>query len=146
MYQARILIILALLLSACSGNESTAEPTTEASAQAKPTATITRQISPTGEPSEEVLQRLEFQRYAELEKAGGIPVTISATGQQTILRPKLYSVRKDECTPTPQAPVGWYECSLTISLSLAEDGSNPSEQGEGFSVKWDSESGTWVPQ
>lgn len=101
---------------------------------------------PPGEPSEAVLRALEFQRYAAIEKAGGLPVTITATGRQLVLKPKLYSVRKESCRPTPQAPAGWYECSLTIRLSLAADGSDPSEQGERIGVKWDGKKAEWVLQ
>lgn len=99
-----------------------------------------------GEPSEAVLRKLEFQRYEEIEKAGGLPVTVTATGRQLVLKPRLYSVRKEKCQPTPQAPAGWYECSLIISLSLAADGSDPSEQGERIGVKWDGSREEWVLQ
>jgi hypothetical protein len=100
---------------------------------------------PTEEPSEEALRTLEFKRYEEIELAGGLPVTITATGRSLTLHPKLYEVRKQSCKPTPQAPPGWYECSLTIKLSLKPDGSNPSEQGERIGVKWDTR-GMWVLQ
>jgi len=100
---------------------------------------------PAGEPSEDDLRKLEFQTYEAIERAGGMPVTITATGQSLTLHPKLYAVRKDSCKPTPQAPPGWYECSLTIKLSLKADGSNPSEQGERIGVKWDPR-GMWVLQ
>lgn len=97
-----------------------------------------------GEPPEEVLRKLEFQRYREIEKAGGLPVTVTATGRQLVLKPKLYSVRKEDCKPMPQSSAGWYECSLTISVSLAEDGSDPSEQGERIAVRWDGRKKDWV--
>lgn len=101
---------------------------------------------PPGEPPEEVLRKLEFERYEMIEKAGGMPVTVTATGRQLVLKPKLYSVRKESCRPTPQAPDGWYECSLTIRLSLAADGRDPSEQGERIGVKWDGSKAEWVLQ
>lgn len=100
---------------------------------------------PAEEPSEEVLRKLEFARYDAINKMGGMPVTVTATGRSYILRPTLYAVRKESCTPTPQAPAGWYECSLTITVSLADDGSDPSEQGERIGVKWDPK-GEWVTQ
>lgn len=78
-----------------------------------------------------------------IEKSGGVPVVITASGQQVTLHPKLYNVRKDSCKKTPQGPLGWFECSLTITLSLKEDGSDPSEQGKRIGVKWDSK-GEWV--
>lgn len=103
-------------------------------------------VPPPGEPPEEVLRKLEFERYELIEKAGGMPVTVTATGRQLVLKPKLYSVRKESCRPTPQAPDGWYECSLTIRLSLAADGRDPSEQGERIGVKWDGSKAEWVLQ
>lgn len=100
---------------------------------------------PAEEPSEDALRKLEFQRYEAIGQAGGMPVTVTATGGSLTLRPKLYDVRKDSCKRTPQGPPGWYECSLTIKLSLEADGSNPSEQGERIGVKWDPR-GMWVLQ
>lgn len=160
---ASILFVLSLfLLSGCS-RES---PPTESDAAALPSlATSAGKVTdtavaagaepasapeasalvpPPGEPPEEVLRKLEFQRYDMIEKAGGLPVTVSATGRQLVLKPRLYSVRKESCKPEPQAPEGWYECSLVISLSLAADGSDPSEQGERISVKWDGKKAEWV--
>lgn len=92
-----------------------------------------------------MLRELEFQTYAEIEKMGGLPVTMTATGKSLTLHPKLYAVRKDKCTPTPQAAAGWYECELTIKISLSPDGSDPSEKGERIGVKWDPK-GEWVRQ
>ncbi len=162
-----LLLLLFLVLAGCSaeappGSSAASEPaslTTKAEeavavaadelasgALASPVAEVHELRPPPGEPPEAALRKLEFQRYEMIEKAGGIPVTITATGRQLVLKPKLYSVRKKSCRPTPQAPDGWYECSLTISLSLAEDGSDPAEQGERIGVKWDGSKAEWVLQ
>lgn len=111
-----------------------------------PSAPVAAMAPAPGEPPEDVLRKLEFQRYEAIERMGGLPVTVTATGRQLVLKPKLYSVRKEDCTPTPQAPAGRYECSLTISVSLAKDGSDPSEQGERIGVKWDGRKAEWVLQ
>ena len=135
-----------VLLTGCGNKE---KPAAKESEIASSTTVNKPQLSgvpvPNEEPSEEVLRKLEFQRYEDIEDAGGLPVTVSATNQALLLRPKLYEVRKDSCSPTPQSPPGWYECSLTIKISLAADGSDPSEQGERIGVKWDP-SGEWVLQ
>lgn len=81
------------------------------------------------EPPDEVVERLQFEEYAEIEKAGGLPVQITATGQNLVLHPKLYSARKDSCRRLHQNIGGGYECHLTITLSLDPDGRDPSQQG-----------------
>jgi hypothetical protein len=112
-----------------------------------PAPAATAEMTPApGEPPEKVLQKLEFQRYEAIRKMGGVPVTVTATGRQLVLNPTLYSARKESCQPTPQAAVGWYECSLIIRVSLAADGSDPSEQGERIAVKWDGKLAEWVLQ
>lgn len=95
-----------------------------------------------------MVERLIFEQYAALEKMGGLPVTFTATGRAHTLHAKLFAARKESCTPSPQQPAGNYECSLTITLSLAADGKDPalqkpSEQGARIGVKWDP-SGKWV--
>lgn len=99
---------------------------------------------PPGEPAEADLQHLQFQLYSDINQAGGMPATATATGSPITLRPTLYSVRKESCKRRPNVAHNAYQCSLTLSLSLAEDGSDPSEQGARISVKWDSTRGEWV--
>jgi len=93
------------------------------------------------EPPDHVVRRLEFQRYEEIEKAGGLPVTITATGQNLVLHPKLYEVRNDSCLTVPRRPDA-FECHLTIKVSLDPDGRDPKEQGERIGVRW--QDGEWV--
>ena len=139
-------ITLLLFLGACGRKET--RPPADASTTSVPKQIDVRAESvpvPTEEPSEADLRRLAFQRYAEIARAGGLPVTATASGKSLTLHPKLYEVRKDSCKPSPQSPPGEYECSLTIKLSLQADGSDPSEQGERIAVKWDAK-GMWVLQ
>lgn len=98
---------------------------------------------PSEEPSAEVVRTLAFQEYEAIEKAGGLPVTFTATGKSTVLHPKLYEARKDSCHRLPQSLPYEYECDLMIRLSLAQDGSDPSWQGSRLGVKWDSIQGEW---
>lgn len=149
-------VALVVLLAGCSRHEDRNDAGTlataaslpvaasSASGPAAPDAPVAAPV-PADEPSEDVLRKLEFETYASIENAGGMPVTMTATGQSLTLHPKLYEVRKEKCSPTPQAPAGWYECELTIKLSLSPDGSDPSEQGERIGVKWDPR-GEWVRQ
>ncbi|MEP7328638.1 MAG: hypothetical protein ABI777_05460 [Betaproteobacteria bacterium] len=140
-----LLISVFLLAAGCSKKPEPQKPVSSVASQQGIAAASTAAALPIEEPSEEVLRELEFKTYEAIERAGGIPVTVSATGKSLTLRPKLYSVRKESCTPTPQRPAGWYECTLTIKLSLAADGRNPTEQGERIGVKLDS-TGKWVLQ
>ena len=137
---------LLLLLQGCGKKEIPPPAGTKPTTVSKATEQRAGSVPvPAEEPSEDDLRRLGFQTYEAIEQAGGIPVTVTATGQSLTLRPKLYDVRKNSCKPSPHSPPGWYECSLTIKLSLKADGSNPSEQGERLDVKWDP-SGMWVLQ
>ena len=104
--------------------------------------------APDAEPSEAVLRKLVFQQYDEIEKAGGLPLTVSASGKSFTLRIKLYDVRKESCKPSPQSPKGSYECDLLLLSSWSTDGGvhfdEPSEKGARFGVKWDDKAGEWV--
>lgn len=108
-----------------------------------PAATPVPPEWPDEEPSEEVLRTLEFSRYAALEAQGGLPLQSTNTGRSIVLHPKLYEVHKEKCKRQPQSPPGEYECELRILISLAPDGSNPSEQGERIGVKRDAK-GEWI--
>lgn len=98
---------------------------------------------PSEEPSAEVVSKLAFQEYDAIEKAGGLPITVTATGKSMVLHPRLYEARKDSCHRLPQSLPYEYECDLMIRLSLAPDGSDPSWQGSRLEVKWDSIQGEW---
>jgi hypothetical protein len=141
---------LALCLAACT------DPQPADAGDAAPGATAGSVSSaaaehpvPAGEPPADVVRDLIFEEYAELEKAGPMPMTVTASGQPLKLRAKLFDARKETCSPRPQQPPGHYECTLTIKLSLTGDGSDPareepSEQGARLGVKWDAASGRWV--
>lgn len=148
-----IVLAAALLAAGCSKSKpesparSSAEaPVASATSTATPAKTPTGVPVPAQEPSETVLSKLAFQLYDEIEKAGGMPVTLTATGQSITLHPKLYEARKEKnCDPTLQRPPGWYECHLILKLSLSPGGRDPSEKGERLGVKWDPK-GEWVRQ
>ena len=134
------------LLTACEReqavNPSEQEPPSET------TAEIPVPV-PEGEPPADVVRALMFEEYEDLEKLGGMPATVSASGKQLLLRAKLFEATKDECRPRPQRPAGEFECSLTILVSITGDGSDPadetpSEQGARIGIKWDPAQGKWV--
>jgi len=147
------LLFSMLLVTACSDKDTPKNPDSIATTAAlSPTenAGITAVPVPEEEPSDAVVRELMFEKDRELERLGGMPVTMTATGQNSTIRSKLHEAKKEKCTPTPQAPPGWYECELTIKLSMASGGKDPadvepSEQGARLGVKWDP-SGKWVAQ
>lgn len=94
-------------------------------------------------PPPEVVSALMFAQYEAIEKAGGMAVTLTATGKSMVLHPKLYQARTDSCIPYPRSTRGEYECHLTIQLSLSADGSDPSWKGERLHVEWDAVKGKW---
>jgi hypothetical protein len=93
------------------------------------------------EPDEATLRRIEFDRYAQIERLGGMPLVVTQTGQRITLHPKLYDVRKEECHRLPQATGEW-ECGVTITLSL-RPGDSPGSQGERVFVRR-GPAGDWV--
>jgi rare lipoprotein A (peptidoglycan hydrolase) len=146
MHLRTFFLILLLMVVGCSKHKDqpkVAASTPPAAAEVLPAAIG----APKEEPSEEVLRKLEFQVYDELEKAGGLAMKIQTSEQQATAVPikaKLYEVHKDKCSPSPIGDGSWYECDLTIKLSL--NGGTPGVQGGRIGVKWDSTKGEWVSQ
>ena len=144
-------VSLALCVAACTDSSSSgaAETVSGAVAADHASSAPAGHPVPAGEPPADVVRDLMFEEYAELEKAGPMPATVTASGQALKLRAKLFDARKEECRPRPQQPPGRYECTLTIKLSLTGDGSDPareepSEQGARLGVTWDAAAGRWV--
>ena len=95
------------LLAACE-REQAVDPSKH-----EPPSETTAEIPvpvPEGEPPADVVRALMFEEYEDLEKLGGMPATVSASGKQLLLRAKLFEATKDECRPRPQRPAGEFEC------------------------------------
>jgi len=93
------------------------------------------------EPTEAELRNILTAQYESIAKAGGAKVTMTATGQQLTLRPKLHEVRKEKCDATPHLARDSYECNMIVKISL--NNGKPGEQGERVWVKRNA-SGDWV--
>lgn len=106
-------------------------------------AEVARLTPPPGEPPEDVLLRFQAQEYEEINRAGGMKVTVSASGRQLVLKPKLHSGRKDSCRTVPNEPAGSYECGLDLMVTLREDDREPGQHGERQFVHWDGAAGEW---
>lgn len=98
---------------------------------------------PPGEPPEDVLLRFQEEEYDEINRAGGLKLVVSATGREVVLKPKLYSGRKDSCQPVPHEPEGSYECGLSLMVTLREGDNRPGQHGERQFVHWDGVAGEW---
>lgn len=85
------------------------------------------------EPDEADLFAADTARYEAVEKAGGLALTVTQTGQRVPLHPKLWSLHKNSCKPS--WPAGAWECDATIDISLMPGGKYRGTQGERLCVK-----------
>ncbi|MFT3755218.1 MAG: hypothetical protein QM769_04625 [Pseudoxanthomonas sp.] len=104
---------------------------------------------PDREPSAEEVRRAFVELYDQLEKAGGLPVTITATGRSTVFRAELYDARKKSCRALPQAIPNDWECTAELSMSLCSGDCEPSFQDrstkdERISLRWNPAQGRYT--
>lgn len=97
---------------------------------------------PDHEPSAADVRRLVIERYERLEKAGGLPTTMTATGQSMVLHSKVFDARKESCRKMPRGKPGEWECSAQLMMSLCSGDCDPSSEeplpkGERVSIRWD---------
>lgn len=100
---------------------------------------------PDREPSAEEVRRAFFDLYEKLDVAGGLPVTLTASGQSTVLRAKLFDARKQSCRTLPHAKPGEWECEAELMMSLCSGDCDPADEepsskGERIHLRWDAES------
>jgi hypothetical protein len=93
------------------------------------------------EPTEAELRKIVAEQYERIAKAGGMQTTLTATGQQLTLHPKLHDARKKKCDATPHIAPNSYECHMTVKISL--NNGKPGEQGQRVWARR-SQSGEWV--
>ena len=94
------------------------------------------------EPDEATLRRIVIAQYEAIERQGGMALTLTATGQQMTVHPKVHEAHKDECHKQPYTPGEW-ECGMTLMMTL-HDGETPLPKGERVDVKRGPD-GRWVP-
>jgi len=95
------------------------------------------------EPDEAALRRIVIAEYEEIERRGGMPLVMTATGKQMVVHPKVHSVRKDTCRRLPASTPEWqWECGVSLMLAL-HDGDEPLPQGERVYVKRGPD-GRWI--
>jgi len=93
------------------------------------------------------LRKLMFIQYAEIEKAGGLPATVTASGHSGTLHSKLHEVHKDECHHLSVDPPGMYECGVDLMVAMWWEGrrepSEPLSDAKRISVIRDN-NGVWI--
>ena len=94
------------------------------------------------EPDEATLRRIVMAEYEAVERQGGMALTLTATGKQLTVHPKVHEAHKDECHKLPYNPGQW-ECGMTLMMTL-HDGDTPSPKAERVDVKRGPD-GRWVP-
>lgn len=97
---------------------------------------------PEHEPSAADVRRIAIERYERLERAGGLPATMTATGQSMVLHGKVFDARKESCRRLPGAKPGEWECEAELMMGLCADDCDPSAEeplpkGERVAIRWD---------
>ena len=103
---------------------------------------VTGAVAPTGEPSADDVKRAFFDRYERLDAAGGLPVTMTASGTSTVLRAKLFDARKESCSQLPRAAPGDWRCDAVLTMAICSGDCDPSLEepspnGERIDIRWD---------
>lgn len=105
-------------------------------------APVADALVPDEEPSAADVRRLSIERYQRLEEAGGLPATMTATGQSMVLHAKVFDARKESCRRLPGAKPGEWECEAELMMGLCADDCDPSAEeplpkGERVHIRWD---------
>ena len=134
----------ALALSACGGSSPSASEDGQVSEDAQASEPAGEPV-PAEEPSESDIVAVLEHQYDQINAAGGMPVTATASGTSTVLKPKIWEAHKDEpCRSRPQSDPGEYECSLNLMVTFREGDDVPGEHAERVFVSWDEVEGEWV--
>ena len=96
-----------------------------------------------GEPPEHVLIAFQRAEYEQINKAGGMPVTVTASGRSAVLKPKIWSAKKDAPCRAVPGESDTFECSLNMMVTLREGDNKPGKHAERLYVHWDGAKGEW---
>lgn len=143
------LLASCLALAACGKKppEPAHSPKQAKAAQAEESAPARTSFE---EPPEDVLRKFMFKAYEKMDAAGGVPMTVTASGASGRVRMKLYEVRKTDCKliDIPSiAPPGKFDCTVNLKVKMWWDGqrepSEPSDDNKGIFVIQD-DRGNWL--
>ena len=124
--------------------DSAQSPTRVVAAAAKDEAApVAEGPVPDHEPSAADVRRIAMERYERLEQAGGLPATMTATGQSMVIHSKVFDARKESCRRLPSARPGEWECEAELMMGLCTGNCDPSAEeplpkGERVAIRWDS--------
>ncbi len=142
-----VFVLACGFLAACSKHDPPPTPSAKSLSITNAGQPVAKQIDFNEEPPESVLRGFMFHQYALLEAAGGLPVTLTATGKSGTLRARLYEVRKDDCKRQIIEPKDVWECSVNLKVDMWWDGrpepGKPGDDNKRISVIKD-ENGVWV--
>jgi hypothetical protein len=130
---------------ASASTDDPMSPTALVAAAAPPAAGVP---VPDGEPPADVVRKLTYEQYAEMEAAGGTPLTLTATGATFVVHMQLADVQKDGCKQLPGAKPGEYECGVLLKVRSCNgdcdpSGEEPLNDAKRIDIRWDP-SGKWV--
>jgi hypothetical protein len=129
-------LVGAAIFAACSRAEA---PSTPSSGKA-----ATKDLKPApGEPPEDVLIAIQKAQYEQINKAGGMPVTVTASGRSAVLKPKIWSAKKDAPCRAVPGQTDTFECSLNMMVTLREGDNKPGKHAERLYVHWDGAKREW---
>lgn len=105
-------------------------------------APVAEEPVPDHEPSAADVRRIAIERYERLEQAGGLPATLTATGQSMVIHSKVFDARKQSCRRLPSAKPGEWECEAELMMGLCTGDCDPSAEeplpkGERVHIRWD---------
>ncbi|WP_162348445.1 hypothetical protein [Pseudoxanthomonas gei] len=124
-------------------NDSAQSPTPiVAAAAAGGDAPVAEESVPADEPSASDVRRIAIERYERIEQAGGLPMTLTATGQPLLLHAKVFDARKESCRRLPGAKPGEWECEAELMMGLCNGDCDPADEeplpkGERVAIRWD---------
>jgi hypothetical protein len=96
-----------------------------------------------GGTPEDVLIATHKAEYEQINEAGGLPVTVPASGRSAVLKSRIWSAKKNgPCRAVPRQP-DTFECSLDMMVTLREGDNKPGKHAERVYVHWDGEKGEW---
>lgn len=116
---------------------------------AQVTAPVAGIPAPKEEPSEADVRRIAIEEYERLEQAGGLPLTMTATGKSFVLHAKVFDARTQSCERLQHITPAQWECTAELLMSICTGDCNPTFEpsnwkAERVRIKWDPAVGSWT--
>lgn len=110
---------------------------------------VGRTPAPAGGPPASVVERLTRAQYAAIEQAGGMPITLTATGASAMVHQQLAHVSADGCRRLPPQFPDEYECGTHLKVRSCLGACDPAQEAalddaKRIFIAWDDVRGEWV--